>query len=203
MSSQKLESLLCHNNPPIRQRRQRTNFNDEAISALDEAFSKNPYPDINEREALSRELKTTEDRIQVWFQNKRARYRKRIQKENSDSKPVKKSKIVLEEESKPTTVQPSNNSTPVSTRLSNRTNDSAYISQTDLDLSKSFYNNYNLNSPMLPFMSHSTPYQYFNPSYYYQSYLDNSFGSQIDSLNNSSIITENKPVVKPFFRPFE
>ena len=60
-----LEILLSQSNPPLRQRRQRTNFNDEAIQSLEEAFAKNPYPDINEREEMARELKTTEDRIQV------------------------------------------------------------------------------------------------------------------------------------------
>lgn len=53
------------NNPPLRQRRQRTNFNDDAISSLEEAFAKNPYPDIVERETMARALKCTEDRIQV------------------------------------------------------------------------------------------------------------------------------------------
>ena len=64
----------------MRQRRQRTNFNDETIDALDIYFAKNPYPDINERESIAKELHTSEDRIQVWFQNKRARYRKKMVK---------------------------------------------------------------------------------------------------------------------------
>ena len=82
--------LLSQSNPPLRQRRQRTNFNDEALSSLEEAFAKNPYPDINEREQMARELKTTEDRVQVWFQNKRARYRKKMQKENGAKKSSKR-----------------------------------------------------------------------------------------------------------------
>lgn len=61
--------LLNQQNPPLRQRRQRTNFNEDALMRLDEAFNKNPYPDINERESLARELKTTEDRIQVRIKN--------------------------------------------------------------------------------------------------------------------------------------
>jgi hypothetical protein len=56
---------LLQNNPPLRQRRQRTNFNDVAIALLEKTFVANPYPDINEREALARQLNTTEDRIQV------------------------------------------------------------------------------------------------------------------------------------------
>ena len=77
-----LDALLSQSNPPLRQRRQRTNFNEEAIVQLEEIFAANPYPDINEREQMARRLRTTEDRVQVWFQNKRARYRKRMSKEN-------------------------------------------------------------------------------------------------------------------------
>jgi hypothetical protein len=58
--------LLSTSNPPIRQRRQRTNFDEDAISKLDQLFIKNPYPDINERDAIAKQLKTTEDRIQVY-----------------------------------------------------------------------------------------------------------------------------------------
>ena len=75
-----LDMLLSQAQPPLRQRRQRTNFNDVAIERLEVAFALNPYPDINERDALARELKTSEDRVQVWFQNKRARYRKKMHK---------------------------------------------------------------------------------------------------------------------------
>jgi hypothetical protein len=60
-----MEYLLLQNNPPLRLRRQRTNFNNEAIGKLEEAFARNPYPDINERESMAQALKTNEDRIQV------------------------------------------------------------------------------------------------------------------------------------------
>ena len=114
-----LNALLSHTNPPMRQRRQRTNFNDETIEALDVFFAKNPYPDINDREAIAKELKTNEDRIQVWFQNKRARYRKKMNKTNE---PV--SKKVSNRKTKAEDIEASKvnmgaykeyNSTPVST----------------------------------------------------------------------------------------
>jgi hypothetical protein len=85
--------LLKRQNPPVRQRRQRTNFSESQIDYLDQMFVKNPYPDINEREELANLLKTSEDRIQVWFQNKRARYRKKMNKEkNTDIENEKKTK---------------------------------------------------------------------------------------------------------------
>lgn len=94
-----MDQLLSQSNPPLRQRRQRTNFNEAAIESLDIAFAKNPYPDINEREALAKVLSTTEDRIQVWYQNKRARYRKKMQKENIAKVPKKPSQKAAKPES--------------------------------------------------------------------------------------------------------
>jgi hypothetical protein len=60
-----LDILLNKKHPPTRQRRQRTNFTDETIQALDVHFNQNPYPDIYERECLAKQFNTTEDRIQV------------------------------------------------------------------------------------------------------------------------------------------
>ncbi|RNA08104.1 homeobox goosecoid, partial [Brachionus plicatilis] len=100
-----LDILLCKSQPPVRQRRQRTNFTEEVIEKLEEFFLKNPYPDINEREQMAKLLCTNEDRVQVWFQNKRARYRKRVQKENNQtvepSKITKKNKINLDKTPEP------------------------------------------------------------------------------------------------------
>ncbi|CAF0843241.1 unnamed protein product [Brachionus calyciflorus] len=83
MSNQSFELLILNKaQPPVRQRRQRTNFDQSVVSELEKLFLKNPYPDINEREQMARDLKTSEDRVQVWFQNKRARYRQRVKKES-------------------------------------------------------------------------------------------------------------------------
>ncbi|XP_033745557.1 homeobox protein prophet of Pit-1-like [Pecten maximus] len=59
--------------------KKRTNYSPSQVQALEKVFHENPYPDSERMEEMSRELGIAETKIKVWFQNKRARWRKRVQ----------------------------------------------------------------------------------------------------------------------------
>uniref|UniRef100_A0A4W3IPD9 Homeobox domain-containing protein n=1 Tax=Callorhinchus milii TaxID=7868 RepID=A0A4W3IPD9_CALMI len=59
-----------------RGRRARTVFSRSQIEVLEEAFRRNCYPGIDVREQLAHKLTLDEDRIQIWFQNRRAKQKR-------------------------------------------------------------------------------------------------------------------------------
>nr|P79775.2 RecName: Full=Homeobox protein ANF-1; AltName: Full=GANF [Gallus gallus]AAC24899.1 homeodomain-containing protein [Gallus gallus] len=59
-----------------RGRRPRTAFTRNQIEVLENVFKMNSYPGIDIREELARKLDLEEDRIQIWFQNRRAKLKR-------------------------------------------------------------------------------------------------------------------------------
>lgn len=58
------------------QKRQRTKFDQRQLDILEAAFTRTHYPDINIVDRLADTLGLTVERISVWFQNRRARYKR-------------------------------------------------------------------------------------------------------------------------------
>lgn len=71
-------------------RRSRTIFSPEQLDILEEHFGKYKYPDVKRRRAIAEEVGLPEERVQVWFQNRRAKNKRQADQQ------VKLQKLVNE-----------------------------------------------------------------------------------------------------------
>ncbi|PAV66208.1 hypothetical protein WR25_11756 isoform A [Diploscapter pachys] len=76
-----------------RKRRHRPIFSEEQLQILEKTFLSTHYPDVSTREKLAIQCDLREERVEVWFKNRRAKERKQRKEVNGDDSKDGENKI--------------------------------------------------------------------------------------------------------------